>query len=138
MQKVTFGDTDLIAKKKRQAHKAEKPTTPPAPEKCCVFQTTIETSGRLMKSERCKEPALPNGWCEEHQHAQRGMDIGERLGWQGVNVPMTAEFRDNGINPFTLTIGPGKMDWLAYFERAAGTGLATVMKYLEKLNVERG
>lgn len=133
MQKLTFGDTDLVAKKKRQPRKVDKPTLPPTPEKLCAFQTTIETSGRLMKSARCKEPALPNGWCEEHQHAQAGMEIGERLGWQSVDVPMCAFYGDESVKSFTLTIGPGKMGWLAYFERAAGQGLTTVMRYLEKI-----
>lgn len=131
MQKLTFGDTDLVSKKKRQPRKSDKPTPPPTPEKLCAFQTTIETQGRLMKSAPCKEPALSDGWCEEHQHAQAGMDIGERLGWQSVEIPMTAERRENGISPFTLIIGPGKRDWLAYFERATGPGLTTVLKYLE-------
>lgn len=131
MQKLTFGDTDLITKKKHQVRKSDKPTPPPTPEKLCAFQTTIETSGRLMKSAQCKEPALLNGWCEEHQHAQRGMDIGERLGWQSVDVPMCAFYGDESVKSFTLTIGPGKMGWLAYFERATGSGLTTVLKYLE-------
>ncbi len=119
MQKLTFGDVPAETR-----------------EATCAFQVMdVARDGRVTSSP-CKERPLANGWCAEHQHAQRGMDIGERLRWQSVEIPMTAEFRDNGISPFTLIIGQGKMGWLAYFERATGPGLATVMKYLEK-KVER-
>ena len=134
MQKLTFGDTDLIAKKKHQVRKSDKPTPPPAPEKLCAFQTTIETSGRLMKSVQCKEPALVNGWCLRHQHAQQGLDLGARMGFPGVSVPMGAYV---GEEPFLLILGSGEANWRAYFERATGSGLTTVLKYLETKQVGR-
>lgn len=134
-EKPVFG-VDYATKKKR-IQKAEKPVAKPVPEKLCAFQVLEATQGekpweKLMKSTQCKNEALENGWCQEHKHAQDGMDIGEKLGWQSIEVPMCAYFAEGSIHQFTLTIGPGKRDWLAYFERATGKGLATILSYLKK------
>ena len=138
MSKLVFGDVDPAARKKRQVRKTEKPPAPPTPEKRCAFQVLEEVPWeRLMRSAQCKEPALSNGWCKEHQHAQTGMEIGEQLGWQSVEIPMCAYYGDENVRQFTLIIGQGRANWLAYFERAREPGLTTVMKYLEKKQVER-
>lgn len=116
-KKLVFG-VDFAAKKKRV--QKEKPVAPSTPENRCSFQENEKRDG-VIKSIQCKNEAQANGWCEKHQHAQDGMDLGERLGYRSVEI----------VEACTI-IGQGKLNWLAYFERSTGKGLVTVLNYLQK------
>ena len=63
MQKLTFGTTP---QDKQEA--------------TCAFQCIAVGRDNCVRSIQCHQPALENGWCPEHQHAQQGMDLGEKLG----------------------------------------------------------
>lgn len=117
-KKLVFG-VDFEKKKKRVQNVA-KPLAPPAPKHPCKFQENETQEGRV-KSIQCKNEALANGWCEEHQDAQIGMDLGAKINYRSIEI----------AEAYTI-IGQGEKNWLAYFERAGGKGLATVLSYLQK------
>lgn len=98
-------------------------------ETTCAFLVRVEQGG-CYKAIPCKEKPLVNGWCLRHQHAQQGLDLGAKLGFPSVSIPMGVYV---GEEPFLLLLSPGEANWRAYFERAREPGLTTVMKYLEKL-----
>lgn len=130
-EKPVFGK-DFETKKKR-VQKDEKPVAHPTPKKLCQFQVLKDVNKigpiTLMGSSQCEEEALPNGWCEKHQHAQIGMDLGERLGFQSVEIPMGVMVGDE---EFKIIIGQGRDNWMGYFEHARKPGLDTVLRFLEK------
>lgn len=116
-----FGDMTQI--KQRHAHlkPVNENTKPPKKvEHPCKFQVFIPGIDSLNRSKPCQNEAQENGWCEEHQHAQEGMEIGKKLGYRSVEIAA-----------YTI-IGQGERNWEAYFERATGKGLATVLDYLRK------
>ena len=115
-EKPIFG---VDFEKKKKPAKKDKPVAPPTPKHPCKFQEN-ETREGSVKSKPCQSEALANGWCEKHQDAQIGMDIGERLGYRSVEIKEACTI-----------IGQGKLNWEAYFERASGKGLVTVLKYLQ-------
>jgi hypothetical protein len=122
-ERPVFG-VDPTPKKKRQA-KVEKPV----PQTPCAFQI-LDIIGCNGRSKPCQNEALANGWCEQHQHAQDGMDEGERLGYRSVEIPVVT-YHD-GREPSMIIIGQGKRQWEAYFERARNPGLTKVLDYLSK------
>ena len=133
-EKPVFG----VDFKKKRVQKVEKPVAPRVskPVKPCAFQVLVEVPDKkspwlgVMQSEQCKNEAIANGWCSDHQHAQDGMNEGERLGYRSVEIPVTRPYGDE--EPFKIIIGQGKQNWLAYFERATGSGLAKVMDFLSR------
>lgn len=106
-------------KTKTRRVQKEKPAVPPTPKHSCKFQEN-ETREGSVKSIQCKNEAQANGWCEKHQHAQIGMDLGAKIGYRSIEITEACTI-----------IGQGKENWLAYFERSTGKGLATVMNYLQ-------
>lgn len=117
-----FGDMTQI--KQRQAHlkPVNENTKPPKKvEHPCKFQIFIPGIDRLNRSKPCPYEELANGWCEEHQDAQIGMDLGAKIGYVSVEIK----------DAYTI-IGQGEKNWLAYFEKARGKGLTTVLNYLQK------
>jgi len=128
-ERPVFGNVDPTPKKKRHlkvvdSTQAQKKTITP-----CKFQK-LDPVGSLNKSKPCANEALANGWCKEHQHAQLGMDEGERLGWRSVEIPVVYYGEDR--EPFKIIIGQGRLQWEAYFERARDPGLSKVLDYLRK------
>lgn len=116
-----FGDMTQIKQRRAHLKPVNENTKPPKKvEHPCKFQVFVPGIDSLNRSKPCQHEAQENGWCEEHQHAQEGMNLGERLGYRSVEISAA----------YTI-IGQGKANWEAYFERARGKGLVTVLSYLQ-------
>ena len=116
-----FGKVDPAPKRKHHLKVADTTKPQKKVETPCKFQVFVPGIDSYNRSKPCPNEALANGWCSEHQHAYDGMEIGERLGYRSIEIAAA----------YTI-IGQGEKNWEAYFERATGKGLATVMDYLRK------
>ena len=105
------------------------PSAQPPKAVCSFYVMVIERDG-LIKSAPCQEKPMINGWCLRHQHAQTGMDLGAKLGYPEIKIPLGVTIHDE---PCYIILGQGRVFWLAYFERGTDPGLKTVMNYIEKL-----
>lgn len=99
----------------------------------CMFRVMVIDRDGIVKSAPCQEKPMINGWCLRHQHAQTSMDLGTKLGYPEIKIPLEVMIHDE---PCYIIIGQGKQNWQAYFERAKDPGLATVMKHLESLKLK--
>lgn len=122
LTRLTFGDTSQIKQRRTHLKTVNEDTKPSKKvEHPCKFQVFIPGIDSLNRSKPCSHEAMANGWCEEHQHAQIGMDLGAKINYRPIEI----------VEAYTI-IGQGEANWEAYFERATGKGLATVLNYLQK------
>lgn len=125
-----FGDMTQIKQRRAHLKPVNESTKPPKKvEHPCKFQVFVPGLDSCNRSKPCQNEALENGWCEDHQDAQIGMDLGKKINYRSIEIPVV--YYGNDREPSKIILGQGKPNWEAYFERAAGKGLATVLNYLQ-------
>lgn len=114
-------------------------TLPALPRRTCpalvVTEKNIRVAGTkqvytALKHARCTGKPLAHGWCEEHSRAAILLDLGAKLGYPEVDIPV---YGAQGELITTRTILAGVQNWEAYGEKVTRKHLAHDLPAIKRL-----